>query len=29
MISFIIPSYNSANTIKRAIESILNQNTEI
>ena len=25
MISFIIPSYNSANTIKRAIESILNQ----
>ena len=29
MISFIIPSYNSANTIKRAIESILNQNANI
>ena len=29
MISFIIPSYNSANTIKRAIESILNQNVNI
>ena len=29
MISFIIPSYNSANTIKRAIDSILNQNTDI
>ena len=29
MISFIIPSYNSASTIKRAIESILNQNANI
>lgn len=29
MISFIIPSYNSANTIKRAIDSILNQNTDL
>ena len=29
MISFIIPSYNSANTIKKAIESILNQNANI
>ena len=29
MISFIIPSYNSANTIKRAIESVLNQNANI
>ena len=29
MISFIIPTYNSANTIKRAIESILNQNANI
>ena len=29
MISFIIPSYNSTNTIKRAIDSILNQNTEL
>ena len=29
MISFIIPSYNSVNTIKRAIDSILNQNTDI
>lgn len=29
MISFIIPSYNSENTIKRAIDSILNQNTDL
>ena len=29
MISFIIPSYNSASTVKRAIESILNQNANI
>lgn len=29
MISFIIPSYNSENTIKRAIDSILNQNTNL
>ena len=29
MISFIIPTYNSANTIKRAIDSILNQNTDL
>ena len=29
MISFIIPSYNSANTIKRAIDSILSQNTDL
>ena len=29
MISFIIPCYNSANTIKRAIDSILNQNTDL
>ena len=29
MISFIIPSYNSANTIRRAIDSILNQNTDL
>ena len=29
MISFIIPSYNSASTVKRTIESILNQNANI
>ena len=29
MISFIIPTYNSANTIKRAIDSILNQSTDL
>lgn len=29
MISFVIPSYNSAETIKRAIESILKQKTNI
>ncbi len=29
MISFIIPTYNSAKTIKRAIDSILNQNTDL
>ena len=29
MISFIIPAYNAANTIKRAIDSILNQTAEI
>ena len=29
MISFIIPTYNSANTIKRAIDSILKQNTDL
>ena len=29
MISFIIPSYNSTNTIKRAIDSILSQNTDL
>ena len=29
MISFIIPSYNSANTIKRAINSVLNQSTDL
>ncbi len=29
MISFIIPSYNSANTIKRAVESILSQTANI
>ena len=29
MISFIIPSFNSSNTIKRAVESILNQTSNI
>ena len=29
MISFIIPTYNSANTIKRAVDSILDQNTNL
>ena len=29
MISFVIPSYNSVNTIKRAIESILNQTSDV
>ena len=29
MISFVIPSYNSVNTIKRAIESILKQTSDV
>ena len=29
MISFVIPSFNSSNTIKRAVESILNQTSNI